>query len=180
MLRLAFVVAALLATGSAGAQPTRSALRAGVPAPASLVGDIPAGVIDVAADESADTARARPTRFWTRTALGVGGSLVGIVAGGIVGQAVLPPTQCGDDPGLCEVAKGAFLGGIVGGALAASLPGLGSRCTGNRLGVGLLGATTGALVGLFGVGGSSAVLLTFPLGAGVGAGAGAAIGADAC
>jgi hypothetical protein len=83
--------------------------------------------------------------------------------GGYVAYNALPHRKCGcDDPGLYEAAEGVVVGGGIGAALGAAMPGLGSHCSfASRLGFALIGSATGTAVGFLPQG--SARLVSVPL-----------------
>lgn len=163
---IAALMLALLACPSAAAAqgPSLTALRSGVSRPTP-----------------ADTATPRlvPSGATGRRIFGgIVGAYLGTFAGAALASAVLPRSQCGDDPGLCEAMLGAVVGGVVVSGLFAALPRGNGNCTYRRLAPrALMGATVGYLFGAVVSGDPFAATL---LGGPVGAGLGAAFGANSC
>ena len=97
-----------------------------------------------------------------------GGVFFGAVAGGYVGYNVLPHNCACDDPGLDEMIYGAFTGMVIGAAIGASAPDLGSACRlEQRLGRSLAGAAliAGAAYVVAGGHGNGGTLIAVPAGA---------------
>ena len=97
-----------------------------------------------------------------------GGVFFGAVTGGYIGYNVLPHNCACDDPGLDEMIYGAFTGMIIGGAIGASAPDLGSVCTlDKRLARSLAGAAliAGAAYVVAGGHGNGGTLIAVPAGA---------------
>jgi hypothetical protein len=97
-----------------------------------------------------------------------GGGFIGTLVGGYVGYHVLPHNCSCDDPGLDEMIYGAFAGMVIGAALGASGPDLGSVCSFDKrlmrslAGAGLAGVAGYVLAGGHGNGGT---VIAVPAGA---------------
>ncbi len=136
--------------------PSLAALRAGVSRP-----------------QSSDTLAPRFAPSGStgeRALLSVVGAAVGAVGGAALAVKVLPPTQCGDDPGLCEALPGLVLGSVLGAAVGAALPRGTGACRFRHLAPrALLGSSLGYLFGAAVSGDAmSGILLGGPIGAVVG------------
>lgn len=149
----------------AGVTTVRATVIAAAPSPATA-----------GADPAASPALQPPAPVRRHAGLqilgGVVGAYGGAFGGALLGTAVLPRTQCGDDPGLCEAVPGAIVGTVVGSAIGAALPSGGERCTFGRRA--LYGIGGGALGFLAGVGAAAVApasgLVTVPVGTGIGSG----------
>lgn len=165
LIAAAMTLVAAAVPGTAAAQgPSLSALRSGVsrPFPADTLPPrlVPAG---------------SPVQ---RTVLGFLGSAVGAVGGAALAVAVLPESDCGDDPGLCEALPGIAIGSIVGAGLAAALPRGNGTCEfRRRFPRGVIGAAVGYL---FGAAVTGAPLVGLVIGGPIGAAVGGAVGANRC
>ena len=103
-----------------------------------------------------------------RAFMSVAGVTAGTFAGALVGYRILPH-DCGcDDPGLDALIYGAFGGMVIGAALGASGPNLGSGCSFHkRFGRSLGGAALTAVAAYYVAGGrgNEGTLLAVPIGA---------------
>ena len=144
--------------------PSLAALRAGVSRP-----------------QSSDTLAPRSVPSGNtggRALLGVVGAALGAAGGAALAVEVLPPTQCGDSPGLCEILPGIAVGSILGAALGAALPRGTGACEFRRLAPrALLGSSVGYLVGAA-VSGHPVVGIL--IGGPIGAVGGSVVGARRC
>ena len=144
--------------------PSFAALRAGVSRPQSSDTLAPRFALSGSTGE--------------RALLSVVGAALGAVGGAALAVKVLPPTQCGDDPGLCEALPGLAVGSILGAALGAALPRGTGACGFRRLAPrALLGSSAGYLFGAV-VSGDPLVGMFF--GGPVGAVIGGTFGARRC
>jgi hypothetical protein len=113
-----------------------------------------------------------------RVVLSVVGMTVGALGGAALAVKVLPPTQCGDDPGLCEAVPGFVFGSVLGAAVGAALPRGTGACRFRQLAPrALLGSSLGYL---FGAAVSGDALSGILLGGPIGAVAGGVVGAQRC
>jgi hypothetical protein len=174
--RLALVAALALPCVVGAQAPEPSRLVAGVTTvPAAVIAPAPAPAT-ADADPAASPALQPPAVPKRHAGLqilgGVVGAYGGALGGALLGTAVLPRTQCGDDPGLCEAVPGAIVGTVVGSAIGAALPSGGERCGFGRRA--LYGIGGGVLGFAAGVGAAAVVpasgLVTVPVGTGIGSG----------
>jgi len=106
-----------------------------------------------------------------RVATSAAGALIGALGGAWLATELLPQSQCGDDPGLCEALPGLAVGSILGAAVGAAMPrGTGECPFRSRAQRGIVGALFGYGFGAV-AGGSplAGLVITGPIGAATGA-----------